>query len=59
MRCCAVQVKPELRIRSVAMCRAMFELFVGSAPVVPDARTAWVAGAKALLESENVKRAKA
>ncbi|GLI58762.1 hypothetical protein VaNZ11_000342 [Volvox africanus] len=49
--------KPEMRINSPALGRGLFEIFLGSSPVVPDARTEWVKGAKALLESENVKRA--
>ncbi len=50
------QAQPELRIRSATLCRALFELFLGGSPVVPDARAAWVKGAKLLLDSENVKR---
>ncbi|GIL70578.1 hypothetical protein Vretimale_3698 [Volvox reticuliferus] len=51
------EAKPELRINSPALGRGLFEIFLGSSPVVPDARTEWAKGAKALLESENVKRA--
>ena len=50
------QAKPELRIRSAALCRALFEIFLGESPAVPDARDAWVKGAKSLLDSETVKR---
>lgn len=50
------QAQPELRIRSATLCRALFELFLGGSPVVPDARADWVKGAKLLLDSENVKR---
>ncbi len=51
------QAKPELRIRSAALCRALFEIFLGEAPAVPEARDAWVKGTKSLLESDTVKRA--
>lgn len=36
--------------------RALFELFLGEASIVPAARGVWAAGAKQLLESEQVKR---
>ncbi|PNH03324.1 hypothetical protein TSOC_010632 [Tetrabaena socialis] len=49
--------KPELRISSAALGRGLFELFLGSTPVVPGARAEWVKGAKLLVESESVKRA--
>ncbi|KXZ47492.1 hypothetical protein GPECTOR_35g930 [Gonium pectorale] len=52
------QAKPEIRISSLALCRGLFELFLGEKPVVPEARTEWIKGAKTLLESENVKRGK-
>ncbi|GLC45102.1 hypothetical protein PLESTB_001468500 [Pleodorina starrii] len=51
------EAKPELRIASPALGRGLFEMFLGGSPVVPEARTEWVKGAKSLLESENVKRA--
>ena len=47
---------PDLTIASPSLCRALFEVYLGSSSVVPDARGAWVSGAKALLDSENVKR---
>lgn len=51
-----VQAKPELRIESPMLCRALFETFLGSESVVPDARAAWAAGARSLLASEQVRR---
>ena len=52
-----VSAKPELRIRSRSLCRGLFEIFLGSDSVVPAGRqTVWVAGAKKLLESNNIKR---
>ena len=49
--------KPELRISSLPLCRGLFEIFLGSDTVVPAGRqTVWVAGAKKLLESNNIKR---
>lgn len=41
----------------MALCRALFEVFLGNESVVPDARKVWAAGARSLLDSENVKRA--
>lgn len=51
-----LQAKPELVIKSAAMARGLFEVFLGEASVVTDARAAWVEGAKLLLESDTVKR---
>jgi hypothetical protein len=48
--------KPELSIKSVALCRGLFEIFLGAEPAIPEGRKVWAAGAKNLLESENVKR---
>jgi len=49
-------LKPELRVQSLALCRGLFETFMGSSSVVPEGRPLWAAGAKQLLESEQVKR---
>lgn len=51
-----VQVVADAVIDSVALNRALLETYLGSSSVLPDARAAWVGGAKALLESENVRR---
>lgn len=48
--------KPEWRVRSPGLCRALFELFLGESATVKDARSSWVKGAKQLLESERVTR---
>ena len=48
--------KPEIRIKSLALCRGLFEIFLGSEPVVPAGRQVWAAGAKNLLDYDNVKR---
>ncbi|KAG2483293.1 hypothetical protein HYH03_017840 [Edaphochlamys debaryana] len=48
---------PEIKISSLALCRGLFEIFLGSQASVPAARSEWVKGAKQLLDSENVKRA--
>ncbi|BDA46693.1 probable chalcone-flavonone isomerase [Coccomyxa sp. Obi] len=48
--------KPELRVESPMLCRALFEVYMGSESVVPDARAAWAAGARTLLASEQVRR---
>lgn len=49
-------VAPKNRIPASGLSRAFFEMFLGSSAVVPAAIPKWVAGAKELLESENVKR---
>lgn len=51
-----VATAPELRISSPGISRALFELYIGDASLVPEGRAAFVAGAKELLDSENVKR---
>lgn len=48
---------PDLRIESPGMCRALFEVYLGSNTVVPDAIHVWAEGTKQLLDSEEVKRA--
>ena len=47
---------PDLSIASPSLCRALFEVYLGSASVVPDVRTEWAAGARALLDSDKVRR---
>lgn len=47
---------PSLSIPSPGLTRALFENYLGASSVVPEARAAWVAGAKKLLESERVRR---
>lgn len=46
----------DLSIASPSLCRALFEVFLGENSVVPDARKEWANGARALLESDNVRR---
>lgn len=50
------QVLPEFRSQSVALCRGLFEVFLGSESVVPDAKSQWAQGARNLLESERVQK---
>ncbi|MEW5299486.1 MAG: hypothetical protein WDW36_002500 [Sanguina aurantia] len=50
------EMTPQLRIRSQALCRSLFETFVGENTVVTEARAEWVKGAKLLLESDTVNR---
>ena len=38
------------------LCRALFEVFLGADSIVPDARSAWAAGARTLLSSDQVRR---
>lgn len=47
---------PDASIPSPSLCRALFEVFLGQASVVPEARKEWAQGARALLESDKVKR---
>ncbi len=51
------QAEPDIRIESPGLCRALFEVYLGSNSVVPDAIGVWAEGTKKLLESEEVKRA--
>ncbi|KAK9806338.1 hypothetical protein WJX72_010689 [[Myrmecia] bisecta] len=50
------QVKPDLRIESPSLCRALWEVYLGSSTVVPEAVAAWAGGAKALISSEEIRR---
>lgn len=47
---------PDLSIPSASLCRSLFEVFLGSAAVIPEAKKEWAAGARALLDSDNVRR---
>lgn len=51
-----VATAPELRIASPGLARALFELYLGDASVVPEGRPVWAVGAKELLEYDAVKR---
>ena len=57
LRCLPAQATPDLRIESAGMCRALFEVYMGSKPVIPEAKAEWARGARALLETEEVRRA--
>lgn len=46
----------DLSIPSASLCRALFEVFLGEKSVIPDARKEWATGARALLESDRVRR---
>ncbi|KAK9865812.1 hypothetical protein WJX84_006743 [Apatococcus fuscideae] len=50
------QARPSLRIESATLCRALLEVYLGGAAVIPDAREAWAKGARALMESEEDRR---
>ena len=47
---------PLLRIDAAGFGKAFFDVFLGDASVVPEARKAWAQGARALLATEQVKR---
>lgn len=49
------QLRPDLRVEAVSLGRALFEVYLGSNSVVPDARTAWAKGARALLATEQAR----
>lgn len=49
-------LQPDLRIPSAGFARAMYEVFLGQSSVVPDVKPEWAKGAKALLESDKIKR---
>lgn len=48
--CC--QVVPGKRIESSSLCRALYEIFMGEDPVIPDGKKTWAAGARLLLASQ-------
>ena len=47
---------PALAVDAPGLGRALFETYLGDSSVVPAGRAVWAAGARALLESEEVKR---
>lgn len=51
-----MQVQPDFKIQSVQLCRGLFEVFLGSDSVVPDAKRQWAQGAKNLLETDKVQK---
>ncbi|KAL4515633.1 hypothetical protein Ndes2437B_g07062 [Nannochloris sp. 'desiccata'] len=46
----------DLSIGSPSLCRALFEVFLGEKSVIPDAKKEFANGARALLESDKVRR---
>ncbi|PRW61098.1 chalcone isomerase [Chlorella sorokiniana] len=46
----------DLSVPSPGLCRGLFEIYMGSESVVPDARKEWAAGARKLLESDDIRR---
>ncbi|KAL4424246.1 hypothetical protein ABPG75_001547 [Micractinium tetrahymenae] len=46
----------DLSIASAGLCRSLFEIYLGSASVVPDARKEWASGARKLLDSDDIRR---
>jgi len=47
---------PDKSIESPALARALLEVWLGENSVVPNAKPTFAAGAKALLESDNIRR---
>ncbi|KAI7838838.1 hypothetical protein COHA_007452 [Chlorella ohadii] len=46
----------DLSVASPGLCRGLFEIYLGSESVVPDARKEWAAGARKLLDSDDIRR---
>lgn len=46
----------DVSIASAGLCRGLFEMFLGSESVVPDARKDWASGARKLLDSDDIRR---
>jgi hypothetical protein len=51
-----MQVVPDKRIVSPALCRALYEVWLGENAVVPDARTSFAAGVAQLIEADTIAR---
>ena len=51
-----LKVNPQLKIQSIQLTRGIFEVFLGSDSVVPDAKKQWAQGARDLLETERVQK---
>lgn len=51
-----VQIVADLSIASASLCRALFEVYLGSNSVVPEGRKEWANGARSLLESDKIRR---
>lgn len=49
-------MQPDERFESPSLGRALFEIYLGEKPVIPDAVGRWAEGAKQLLDSENERR---
>lgn len=49
-------VQPDARFESPSLCRALFEIYMGEKPVIPDAIGRWAEGTRNLLDSENERR---
>ncbi|GMH41288.1 hypothetical protein BSKO_09198 [Bryopsis sp. KO-2023] len=45
---------PGKRIESPSLSRALYELYLGEDPVIPDAKKSWAGGARLLLESTEI-----
>jgi hypothetical protein len=50
------KASPDLSIPSAGLCRALFEIYLGTKSLVPDAKKEWAKGAKELLDSDKVRR---
>ena len=51
-----LQVQPDARFESPSLCRALFEIYLGEKPIIPDTIGRWAEGTKKLLDSENERR---
>lgn len=50
------QARTSLCIGSATLCRALFEAILGQSSIMPGARPSFAAGARQLLESDNIRR---
>ena len=51
-----LQVVPDKTFNSMSLCRALFEVWLGEASVIPDVRHSMAAGVAQLTESDEVAR---
>lgn len=52
-----LQVVPDKRFKSAALCRALLEVWLGERAVIPDARASFAQGVAQLIETDETARA--
>jgi hypothetical protein len=53
---CVAQVTPDKTFQSVGLCRALYEVWLGEAAAIPDARASFAAGVAQLIETDEMQR---